>query len=220
MNLDETWQRYGGLREEWICKMFGGIALRASERGEVLTFSVKNTRSRHRFVHFRFTKRGMLSLCTSIVSQRNFELFVKGRFPQNTTFIDFRHPHGVRAKGICFWTFGLILCSIRICELWTTHRSICSQKLVSKHPGSSLATPWFCSFRLWRFINHLLTYLLTYLNMHHNHFPSGQACSAPPTPNQFRRILYPFPFSTSVTHLVTLVVLRHVVSVKIVLSLS
>ena len=23
--------------------------------------------------------------------------------------------------------------------------------------------PWFCSFRLWRFINHLLTYLLTYL---------------------------------------------------------
>ena len=22
-------------------------------------------------------------------------------------------------------------------------------------------TPWFCSFRLWRFINHLLTYLLT-----------------------------------------------------------
>jgi len=24
--------------------------------------------------------------------------------------------------------------------------------------------PWFCSFRLWRFINHLLTYLLTYLH--------------------------------------------------------
>jgi len=23
---------------------------------------------------------------------------------------------------------------------------------------------WFCSFRLWRFINHLLTYLLTYLS--------------------------------------------------------
>jgi len=30
--------------------------------------------------------------------------------------------------------------------------------------GSALSfTPWFCSFRLWRFINHLLTYLLTYL---------------------------------------------------------
>jgi len=26
-----------------------------------------------------------------------------------------------------------------------------------------LMQPWFCSFRLWRFMNHLLTYLLTYL---------------------------------------------------------
>jgi len=26
-----------------------------------------------------------------------------------------------------------------------------------------LHVPWFCSFRLWRFINHLLTYLHTYL---------------------------------------------------------
>jgi len=27
----------------------------------------------------------------------------------------------------------------------------------------AITTPWFCSFRIWRFINHLLTYLLTYL---------------------------------------------------------
>ena len=26
-----------------------------------------------------------------------------------------------------------------------------------------LKTPWFCSFRLWRFINHLLTYVFTYI---------------------------------------------------------
>jgi len=28
---------------------------------------------------------------------------------------------------------------------------------------NSSYAPWFCSFRLWRFINHLLTYLLTYV---------------------------------------------------------
>ena len=27
--------------------------------------------------------------------------------------------------------------------------------------ASCLIAPWFCSFRLWRYINHLLTYLLT-----------------------------------------------------------
>jgi len=29
--------------------------------------------------------------------------------------------------------------------------------------GDVRHAPWFCSFRLWHFINHLLTYLLTYL---------------------------------------------------------
>jgi len=31
----------------------------------------------------------------------------------------------------------------------------------SPFPISRILAPWFCSFRLWRYINHLLTYLLT-----------------------------------------------------------
>jgi len=36
---------------------------------------------------------------------------------------------------------------------------------ITTHPRFNLVTvyaPWFCSFRLWRFINHLLTYLLNF----------------------------------------------------------
>jgi len=36
--------------------------------------------------------------------------------------------------------------------------------------------PWFCSFRLWRYINHLLTYLLTYLNEFYSRVGNAGCC--------------------------------------------
>jgi len=37
-------------------------------------------------------------------------------------------------------------------------------KIMGRNAPDSVHAPWFCSFRLWRFINHLLTYLLVFFS--------------------------------------------------------
>ena len=74
--------------------------------------------------------------------------------------------HWLQAKTKCYWGLQQLCKSCRTCFkfycmfYFTCDRSFTSGP-VPKCLVAEVSAPWLCSFRLWRFTHHLLTYLLT-----------------------------------------------------------